>query len=144
MIGDTRIFHFADVTVYHSKERTITLFGDKSSLTGEHRVAPDQEVTAAEYGMDPAFMNETHDLTHSILAVVLGIPESPSLASTARKHFLRDYWIEERAVLALQAYAAWRGVDLLAVAKRLELVSWVDTTMKEIVDSLDPDAPQKR
>lgn len=144
MTDDTRTFTFDGVTVHHSKERTITLFGDGSTLTGEHRVEPDQLSTAAEYGMDPVFMNETHDLTHAILAAVLGIPESPSLASTARKEFLPDYWIEERAVLALQAYAAWRGVDLLRVAQRLELVSWIDTTTREIVASLDPDAPQKR
>lgn len=150
MTEDSHTFIFRDVKVHHHKERTVTVFNDGASLsggatlTGEHAVSPDQEITAAEYGMDPVFMNETHDLTHSLLAAVLGLPESPSLASTARKKFLRDYWIEERAVLALQAYAAWRGVDLLKVARRVELMSWLDARRELDGSELDPLGPQKR
>ena len=150
MTDDTHTFIFRDVKVHHHKDRTVTVFNDDASLsggatlTGEHAVTPEQEITASEYGIDPIFMNQTHDLTHSLLAAVLGLPESPSLASTARKKFLPEYWIEERAVLALQAYAAWMGVDLFKVARRVELMSWLDARRELDLSALDPGAPQKR
>lgn len=115
----TEIYKLASAVVAHGEDTTVTTFASGRQLVGDHKVQPGQSDTADQYNMSVEVMNRYHDLTHSVLAAVLGLPASPSLENTAhgRKH--PDWWIEERAVLALQAYAAAFGVDMATVAQRV-------------------------
>ena len=71
------------------------------------------------YGADTARMSRDHELSHHILATLLGLPCSPTLMGIAIGKHATCWRQEEAAVLALQAYAQAAGIDLQAVAERL-------------------------
>lgn len=70
------------------------------------------------YGADTARMCVDHELMHSALAHLLGLPASPTLTRVAvdpaapATDLTR---LEEMAVLAVQAYALQAGVDLVTL-----------------------------
>lgn len=119
----TRVFLLGTTTVHQRDHHTTLIFSDGDTLTGTHHVQDAQRKTAEEFQMEPAAMNRTHDLAHAILAAVLGLPESPTLAGTARKTTFPDWWREERAVLAFQSFAQAMGVDLEDVAERMQALT---------------------
>jgi hypothetical protein len=71
------------------------------------------------YGTDVETMSREHELGHSILAHLLGLPESPTLRGVADSRFWPHWRAEEAAVLALQAYARAAGVNLVDVAEHI-------------------------
>lgn len=117
-------YRLGGTMVSHSKNHTLTLLPDDRELRSDHSVQPGQEKTASELGLDAMEMNELHDLTHSLLAAMLGLRESPTLSHVARGETWEHWYREEAAVLALQAYAKVVGVDLRDVALRLSAASF--------------------
>lgn len=71
------------------------------------------------YGADTALMSREHEITHHLIANWLGLPLSPTLGAVASGSVDDDWRLEEAAVLAIQAFARAKGMDLLALAKRL-------------------------
>jgi hypothetical protein len=66
-------------------------------------------------------MNRDHDLAHTMLAHMLGLPWSPTLhdIATGSVTNIFEHYIEEQAVLSLQTYANVRGVSLVRVAEQM-------------------------
>lgn len=96
---------------------TRTRFADGRRCLAEHREQPGQRELAASLGYASAVaMNIRHDLCHSLLAVFLGLPHSPTLRGVADGNFWPHHKLEEAAVLAVQAFANAAGVDLLKAA----------------------------
>lgn len=113
-------FDFGAVTVYVAHGRTTTVLPDGRTVQADHAEQPGQAERARELGFKSAEeMNRSHDLTHSILAHVLGLPCSPTLYGLAEGTHFPHWRIEEAAVLAVQQLAAAAGVDLFAVARRM-------------------------
>lgn len=75
---------------------------------------------ALGYGDDLARASREHELAHSLLAVLLGLPESPTLHGVARGRHWQHWRAEEAAALALQRFARMAGVDLVARARALD------------------------
>lgn len=71
------------------------------------------------YGDETGLMSREHEVAHTLLAHLLGLPESPTLRGVADGSFWPHWRAEEAAVLALQAYARAAGVSLVDVAERL-------------------------
>jgi hypothetical protein len=71
------------------------------------------------YGADTARMSRDHELTHHILAALLGLPCSPTLMGIAIGKHATCWREEEACALALQKLARTLGIDLQAVAERL-------------------------
>ena len=84
---------------------------------------PEYAATAARlgYGADVERLNRDHELTHSLLAAWLGLPESPVMRAVADNTWQHDpngtLGLEEDAVCAVQRLANAWGVDLLALAR---------------------------
>lgn len=114
-----KTYRIGAATIRHGDGRTVTRLADGSEVPADWSVQPGQEQTAAQYGIPVETMNRTHDLAHAILAHVLGLPQSSTLAGVASGDYWPHWAAEERACLALQAYAAAAGVDLEQVAARL-------------------------
>lgn len=106
------------VTVDHTERQTTTILPNELKVFASHEHSEGQEKTAADYQLTVADMNRTHDLTHSLLAHWLGLAASPTLQGVATGEHYANWWIEERAVLAIQSFADAMGVDLVDVAKR--------------------------
>ena len=112
-------YRLGAATVQQTERYTITRYDDGGQVVADHAPQLGQEDTAAEHGLTVMQMNETHDLAHTLLAVMLGLPASPTLAGVASGKHWPHWHREEAAVLALQGYAAAAGVDLRDVAERL-------------------------
>lgn len=73
------------------------------------------------YGEDRDRMNRDHELLHSLIAAMLGQPESPVMRAVAEDRGEHDadglLGIEEDAVLAVQRLAMAWGVNLLDLAR---------------------------
>ncbi len=115
------VYKLGDSTVTHMDDYTVTSFPDGTRVVSEHGYNPEQQKTADDHQMTVEEMNRGHDLAHSLLADLLGLPASPTLKAVAGRPYTPYYewwWVEERAVLALQAYAKVAGVDLGALAAK--------------------------
>lgn len=97
------------------------IFPDGKELSAVHAPQAGQEDTARELGFaNAADMNRTHDLAHCIFAYQMGLPQSGSLYSAACRVKPTDVnWLEEAAVLAMQAFARAQGVDLVYIARKI-------------------------
>lgn len=113
------IFGEVKVEVLDEWKMTVTNIEGRK-IVASHEEQPGQASTAAEYGISVHRMNTEHDLAHCILAHLLGLPHSPTLAAVAKGQTWPDWWREEKAVLALQGYAEAAGVSLRDVAERLQ------------------------
>lgn len=100
-----------------SPQYTITRFWGGASIVSDHSEQKGQTATAEKLGMSVEKMNQTHDLTHSLLAFWLGMPNSPTLKAVAKGNLYLHNAAEEEAVLAIQRWANLAGVDLLKLAK---------------------------
>ena len=99
---------------------TVTRFADGKKIFGEHaeQARGGQRKLAAELGYRSArAMNVHHDLTHTLLSTMLGLPHSLTLRGVADAHIWPHHRIEEQAVLRVQAFALAAGIDLLRVAE---------------------------
>ena len=97
----------------------LTVFSDGKKLTSHFAEQEGQRETAKRLGFNSVWeMNQTHDLTHSILANWFKLKHSPTLYGLASKEGTsKEIWNrEEEAVLALQAYAKALGIDLIRLA----------------------------
>jgi len=74
------------------------------------------------YGDDIAAMSRDHEVAHTLIAVIIGLPESPTLRGVADGKFWPHWRSEEAAVLGLQQFARAAGVDLIAAAERLSKI----------------------
>ncbi len=119
VVSGMTVYRIGTATVYQTDGHTRTVLGDGREVWAAHAAQPGQEATADQYGLTAEAMNRHHDLAHTILAAVLGLRASPTLAAVARGDRWSEWWREEQAVLALQGYAAAAGVDLEQVAARL-------------------------
>ena len=115
----TAIYRLGNVIGEQGEGWTKTIFENGAEVVASHEVQADQVRTADAYHIEPEDMNRMHDLTHSILAAVLGIGHSPTLRGVATGEHYRDHWREERAVLALQSFAHAMGVRLEDIATAL-------------------------
>lgn len=114
-----KTYRIGAATIRHGDGQTVTRLADGSEVPADWSVQPGQEQTAAQYGIPVETMNRTHDLAHAILAHVLGLPQSPTLAGVAAGKFWQHWAKEEAACLCLQSYAHAAGVDLEDVAASL-------------------------
>lgn len=115
-----RSFRLGSTTVEIHDGWSVTRFADGEELHALHGEQPGQAEVAKWLGMSVERMNVTHDIAHSLLCHLLGLPHSGSLRAAATRSKPRDVdWIEEEAVLALQKFAHAAGVDLLEVAQRV-------------------------
>ena len=73
---------------------------------------------ALGYGADAALMSREHELTHSLLAGWLGLPESPTLRGVAERRYWLHWQAEEAAVLGVQRFARLAGIDLIGLVQR--------------------------
>lgn len=62
-------------------------------------------------------MSRAHEVTHSLLAHWLGLPESPTMRGVADGSYWPEWEAEEAAVLGVQRFARMAGVDLLQLTK---------------------------
>lgn len=65
------------------------------------------------YGGDLLLMCQEHEATHTLLAVMMGLPRSPTLFGVVTGNFWPHYRTEEAAVLAFQANCRATGVSIL-------------------------------
>src|SRR5687768_11921328 len=110
-------YQLGDVKIEVREAFTTTRFPDGKLTVADHSVQPTQEEMAAALGMTVQEMNETHDLTHSLLAHWLGMPCSPTLHGLATGTAVPFSDAEKAAVIAIQRWAKISGVDLLELAK---------------------------
>jgi hypothetical protein len=117
MMAET--FHFGEVTVEIADGLTVTRLPDGGIVPAEHREQPGQAELAQDLGYATAEeMNRQHDLLHSLLSHMLGLPASPTLQGVGNMRFCPYWREEENAVFAIAAYANVAGVDLTDVARR--------------------------
>jgi hypothetical protein len=97
---------------------TVTTFDDSIELCTPHFLITDgQEETARDvWYKDAKELNRDHDVTHHLLAKLLGLAYSPALYKAAHDEANPDAWIEEAAVLAIQRFANQQGISLIEVA----------------------------
>lgn len=114
-----KTYHIGAATIRHGGGQTVTVLADGSEVRADWTVQPGQEQTAREYGIPLDALNRTHDLAHAILAHVLGLPESPTLAGVVSGEYWPHWAREEAAALCVQALAHAAGVNLEDVAERL-------------------------
>ncbi|MBZ9852780.1 hypothetical protein LB566_03155 [Mesorhizobium sp. CA13] len=112
----------AAVVALHENGLTVTHLMDGKEIPAVPQDTEDYRARARElgYGGDTAAMSRDHEIGHSVLACLLGLPESPTLRGVADERFWRHWRAEEAAVLAFQAYARIVGVDMVEIADRLE------------------------
>lgn len=97
-IGKTRV-------VIHKRYTVVTL-PNGQIVTALHKEQLGQKETAAHIGCSVEEMNRTHDLLHVMLAHMIGLDYSPTLADVAVNLPKNDiHGIEEAAVLAVQRFA---------------------------------------
>ena len=112
-------YRLGSATIHHGDGQTVTVLSDGREIRANWMVQDGQAATAEQYGIPVDRLNRDHDLAHAILAAVLGLPESPTLAGVASGDYWPAWFREEAAVLAFCGYAAAAGVDLEQVAARL-------------------------
>jgi hypothetical protein len=112
------------VVELHDNDTTITRLNNGRSVPAapQRNSAYRERARSLGYGSDTAAMSREHEIAHSILAAVLGLKESPTLAGVAAERFWPFWDKEEAAVLAFQAYARAAGIDLVEVAVRLSRI----------------------
>jgi hypothetical protein len=104
----------------HDDGLTVTRFGARQVDARPHHTGEyQQRAFDLGYGADVARMSREHELTHSILAHLLGLPASPTLMGIATGKLWRHWRREEAAVLGLQGFARAAGTDLQAIALKL-------------------------
>ena len=113
-------FPFRACTVELHSGFTITRFLDGSEVHALWTAQPGQEETARELGFpDAVSLNAGHDLAHTVVAVLLGQPYSPTLWGVAH-NVEHEHWAREEAlVLSAQAYCNAAGIDVRDLAARL-------------------------
>ena len=112
-------YRLGSATIHHGEGQTVTVLSDGRETRANWMVQDGRAATAEQYGIPLDRLNRDHDLAHAILAAVLGLPESPTLAGVASGHYWPAWFREEAAVLAFCGYAAAAGVDMEQVAARL-------------------------
>ena len=116
---DIHLFRLGSVSVAVSEDYTTTTFEDGKTLTSEHRGQRGQIERAYGLGYRTAEeMNREHDLTHSLLAAIVGRDCSPTLRAIATGTVYPAWEQEEASVLSLQGYCNRLGIDIFALAKR--------------------------
>jgi hypothetical protein len=98
----------ATTSIYHGVGAVSAVAHD----TDEYRA----RAQSLGYGSDTARMSREHELTHHLLADLLGLPYSPTLHGVAAQKIYERNNIEEAAVLAIQAFARAVDVDLVEIA----------------------------
>lgn len=97
---------------------TVTRFPDGCEVHARHDQQPGQDRLARSLGYARAQdMNIHHDLAHTLLSTMLGLPHSITLRGVADNNHWPGHHLEEAAVLALQAFANAAGIDLVKVAE---------------------------
>lgn len=102
----------------HDSGLTVTRFMDGTFVEALPHDTDEYRARAAElgYGKDTAAMSREHELAHAILARELRLPVSPVLWAVAHgEPPPTDNAWEEAAVLAFQAFARARGIDLVSL-----------------------------
>jgi hypothetical protein len=118
-VASLTVYRLAHCDVSVTPALTVTLFADGRVCEADHEPQPGQHQQAKEMGFPSALeMNRTHDLTHNLLAHVLGLGSSPTLYHVSRGQVFEHWRAEEAAVLAFQAYAQVLGINLQDVAAR--------------------------
>lgn len=116
-----RLVQFAEVMVQIWPDAVVTILPDGQQIFAMAQDTDEYRATAERlgYGEDTCRMSRDHELTHSALAALLGLPESPTLGRVARGEGDSTLTgLEENAVLAIQAFANAAGIDLLAAFSR--------------------------
>lgn len=115
----SRTFHLGVCRVDVGEHCTITRFADGREIVGAHEEQPGQAELAANLGYpDAAAMNAHHDLGHTLVSTLLGLPHSLTLRAIADGSVWPHYRSEEAAVLAFQSFALIAGIDFYQVAAR--------------------------
>jgi hypothetical protein len=117
-LGATTFEAFADGT-----SRTILPDGREIPAAPQDTDDYRQRAEDLGYGDDTARMSQEHELGHSILAALFGMPASLTLTGVADGRYWKHWRAEEGAVLSLQHYARSAGISLFDVAERLEGMS---------------------
>ena len=111
-VATVTTYRLGTATVQQTERYTITRYDDGGQVVADHAPQLGQADTAEAHGLTVEDMNRDHDLAHTLLAVMLGLPASPTLAGVASGKHWPHWHREEAAVLALQGYAAAAGADL--------------------------------
>lgn len=99
-------------------ECTYTKFPDGQMVLGWHEPQKGQDKLAKDMGYRSAYeMNVHHDLTHTLVSTMIGLPYSCTMRGIADKNFWRHHRREEAAILGVQQLALAAGIDLLKVAE---------------------------
>lgn len=113
---------FGDALVQVWPDCVRTVFADCVEVVGAPQDNDAYRATAERlgYGADTLRLCRTHEVVHSWLASLLGLPESPALRGAANgsgPSLLTG--AEEDAVMAVERLANLAGVDLLGRIQRL-------------------------
>ena len=116
------IIKLAACSVHVTADQVETVLPGGQRVLGQPHDTASYARTAREHGYegDVARLNRCHEVTHSLLAHVLGLSCSPVFRRVAGGDHEADDLTraEEQAVLALETYANAIGVDLVEVARR--------------------------
>lgn len=113
-----KTFRLGGALVEVGDKEVITTFADGASVTAAIDEQPGQAELAARLGMTVESMNRSHDLAHSVLAVIMGLDVSPTLWAVAHGRTWPGWWREEAAVLELQGLANALGVTMIELAEK--------------------------
>lgn len=104
---------------FHDSGLTVTKYGDRE-IKAWPEDTDEYRARAASLGYGDVFsMSREHEVTHHMLAEWLGLGFSPTLTAVSAGDRDPVWHLEEAAVLAIQAFARSRGVDLVALAVRM-------------------------
>lgn len=115
-------FSLGDAAICVQDGSTCTTFADGSFVDACHDdiAGLGQDATARALGYPTVVqMNRDHDVCHSVLAALLGLPWSPVLHALAHGTVSSKTDVEEEAVLAFQRFAVAYGVNMVSVAMGL-------------------------
>ncbi len=120
--SDMRSLRFAGNLIEHWPDCTRTVLVNGDEVVAAPQDNDEYRATAVRlgYGADTSRMMRDHEATHTALAVLLRLPESPTLRRVAlglESTPLTD--LEEEAVCAIQTFANAAGADLSASLARL-------------------------
>ena len=114
----------ADCIVTIGPQHVVTDMPDGTCCEGAPEDNDAYRATAERlgYGGDVARMNRSHETAHSLVAMLLGLPASPTLWRVAHGQLEASdlTGIEEDAVCSLERLANRMGVDLVERAEWLE------------------------
>ena len=117
-MANITVYKIGEATIHHGDGKTVTTLSSGKEVHASWEVQDGQAETAEKHGIPLEQLNKNHDLAHAILAEILGLPESPTLAGVASGEYWPQWYREEAAVLAFCGYAAAAGIDLEKVAAR--------------------------